>query len=100
MSNTLNEVEAGLEIAGAAGAVFGGPIGATVDAALPVAEGIANALAAPRPHQSALNDIAGAVSAAAPVLAQEAAASPATASQVASGVSALQALVTFLKTIL
>ncbi len=99
MSNTLNEIEAGLNLAGAAGAVFGGPIGATVDAALPVAENLVNNMTAPPPHQSALSDIANAVTAAAPVLAQ-AAASPATTAQVASGVSALQALIAFLKTIL
>jgi len=100
MSNTLNEVDAGLNIAGAAGAVFGGPIGASVDAALPVAESIVNAVAAPPPHQTALSEIGNAVSAAAPVLAQAAAASPAATAQVASGISALQALVSFLKTIL
>jgi hypothetical protein len=101
MSNTLNEVETGLNIAGAAGAVFGGPIGASVDAALPAAESVINAVAGEPPHQSALTDIANAVSAAAPVVsAASAAISPSTAAQVASGVAALQAVVSFLKAIL
>jgi hypothetical protein len=101
MSNTLNEIEAGVNIAGAAGAVLGGPIGAEVDAALPVAESIVNTVVAQSPHQTALTDIANAVTAAAPVIASAGAArSPATATQVTAGVSALQAVIAFLKSVL
>jgi hypothetical protein len=101
MSNTLNEIEAGVNIAGAAGAVLGGPIGAEVDAALPVAESIVNTVVAQSPHQTALTDIANAVTAAAPVITSAGAAlSPATATQVTAGVSALQAVIAFLKSVL
>jgi hypothetical protein len=100
MSNTLNEVEAGLNIAAAAGTVLGGPVGATVDAALPAAETIVNTVFAEAPHHTALRDIANAVSAAAPVVAAAGTGlSPTAAAQVATGMSALQALVGFLKTL-
>lgn len=101
MSNTLNEIETGLNVAGAVGAAVGGPIGAAVNAALPVAEGVVNSVVAEAPHQTALTDIANTVNAAAPIVtAAGSALSPTTASQVSSGMSALLALVTFLKTIL
>ncbi len=101
MSNTLNEIETGLNIASAAGAAFGGPIGATVASALPVAENFVNTVVAEAPHQTALGNIANAVAAAAPVVATAGAAmSPSAAAQLTTGMSVLQALVAFLKTVL
>jgi hypothetical protein len=101
MSNTLNEIEAGVNLAGAAGAVLGGPVGAEVDAALPAAESLVNTVVAQAPHQTALTDIANAVTAAAPVITSAGAAiSPTAATQVAAGMSALQAVIAFLKSIL
>jgi hypothetical protein len=101
MSNTLNEIESGLNLAGAAGAALGGPIGSAVNAALPVMEGVVNAVAEEPPHQTALTDITNAVNAAAPVVtAAGAALSPTTAAQVTSGMAALQAMLGFLKAIL
>jgi len=101
MSNTVTEIEDGLNIAGAAGAVFGGPIGGAVNAALPVLEGVVNSTLNESPHQSVLTDISNAVNAAAPVVtAAGTALSPTTATQVASGMSAVQAMLKFLKAIL
>jgi hypothetical protein len=100
MSNTVTEIEAGLNIAGAAGAAFGGPVGAAVDAALPVAENGVNTIIAEAPHQTALSTVETAVNAAAPIIATASAKLPAnTAAQVTSGVTALQALIAFLKSI-
>ncbi len=101
MSNTLTEIETGLNIAGAAGAALGGPIGAAVDTALPVAESVLNTVVAQAPHQTALANVTNAVNAAAPIIANAAAGLPAsTAAQVATGITALQALIAFLKTVL
>jgi hypothetical protein len=101
MSNTLTEIETGLNIAGAAGAALGGPIGTAVDTALPVAENILNTIVSESPHQTALTNVTNAVNAAAPVIATASAGLPATtAAQVASGMTALQALIAFLKTVL
>jgi hypothetical protein len=100
MSNTLSEIEAGLNIAGAAGAALGGPIGAAVGAALPIAETALNTVIGEAPHQTALSDVQNAVNAAAPIIAAASTNLPAnTATQVASGLSALQALIAFLKTV-
>jgi len=101
MTDTLTEIEDGLNIAGAAGAALGGPIGGAVNAALPVLEGVVNSVAKEAPHQSVLTDITNAVNAAAPIVtAAGTALSPTTAAQVASGMSAVQAMLTFLKAIL
>ena len=101
MSNTLTEIETGLNVAGAAGAALGGPIGVAVNAALPVVEGAVNAVVAEAPHQTALTDITNAVNAAAPIVtAAGAAVSPTTSAQVTSGMTALQAILSFLKAIL
>jgi len=52
------------------------------------------------PHQTALSDVANAVNAAAPIISTAGASLPAkSASQVASGLTAIQALVAFLKTV-
>jgi hypothetical protein len=100
MSNTMNDIEAGLNVAGAAGAAFGGVVGQAVNAALPVVENVVNAVVAQSPHQTALSDVANAVNTAAPIVATASAKLPAnTAAQVASGMTALQALIAFLKTV-
>jgi len=101
MSNTLSEIEAGLNIAGAAGAAFGGPIGAAVDTGLPAAETLLNTVVSEAPHQTALSNVTNAVNAAAPTIATASAGLPAnTAAQVATGMTALQALIAFLKSVL
>jgi hypothetical protein len=100
MSTTLTDIEAGLNVAGAAGAALGGAIGQAVDGALPVVENVINAIAAEAPHQTALSDVANAVNTAAPIVATATSKlPPTTAAQVASGMTALQALIAFLKTV-
>lgn len=100
MSNSLTDIEAGLNVAGAAGAALGGVVGQAVDGALPVVENIVNAIVAEASHQTALSDVANAINTAAPIIATASSNLPAkTAAQVASGVTALQALVAFLKAV-
>jgi len=97
----MTEIETGLNMAGAAGAELGGPIGAVVNAALPVVEGVVNAVVTESPHQTALTDITNAVNAATPIVtAAGSALSPATSAQVSSGMAAVQAMLNFLKAIL
>jgi hypothetical protein len=95
-NNTLSEVEAGLNAAGAIGAAMGGPVGAAVDAGLQGAEGVVNTVVAQAPHQTALTDIQNAVKAAAPVIAA-APIAPAQAAQVATGLSLIEQMIAFLK---
>jgi hypothetical protein len=101
MSNTITDIETGLNMAGAAGAALGGPVGAAVNAALPVVEDVVNAVVAESPHQTALTDISNAVNTAAPIVAAAGSAlSPTTAAQVSNGMAAVQAMISFLKAIL
>jgi hypothetical protein len=67
---------------------------------LPIAETALNTVIGEAPHQTALSDVQNAVNAAAPIIAAASTNLPAnTATQVASGLSALQALIAFLKTV-